>query len=270
MAFAWGSNQEDVKDVDFHRRVVDTKALATELVAAASYIVVGCGVACGQGMTFTLNVALAFGIGSAAIFSVVGYPTGGYGNCAVTVSLVLGKQVPWRQGLANFFAQLLGSCLGAAVLCVLFPCEADVTKTLASNAINPNSGAVHALFGEVLMTAMLCYVVWESVVSLESRVGQYPRIALGCAIFLAHIVLLPIDGCSINPARSFAVAILSTMRSCETSPDGLFDDMWVMWVGPLLGAALATAAQCLSFEQVKAKFARPTTTKADESVPVHV
>jgi len=32
--------------------------------------------------------------------------------------LVLGKAVPWYQGLVNFVAQILGSLLGAGLLCV--------------------------------------------------------------------------------------------------------------------------------------------------------
>jgi hypothetical protein len=64
--------------------------------------------------------------------------------------------------------------------------------------------------------------------------------AIGFAVFLAHMVLIPIDGCSINPARSFGPAVISYLRDCPNkTADGL-KDMWVMVVGPFAGGAFAT------------------------------
>merc|ERR1740123_1303637 len=58
-------------------------------------------------------------------------------------------------------------------------------------------------------------------------------IAIGLAVFLAHSVLLPVDGCSINPTRSFGPALVA---SCRKNSSDLFQDMWVFWLGPLAGA----------------------------------
>merc|ERR1712060_664806 len=106
-------------------------------------------------------------------------------------------------GLANFLAQLLGSCFGAVLLCALFPCDADVTQNLASNVVTPNFGAGNALVAEIIMTFIVSQVAWKAMASPESTVSQNPCLAIGAAVFLAHLVLLPIDGCSINPTRSF-------------------------------------------------------------------
>ena len=111
-------------------RVIDTKAVAAEGVAMALFVVIGCGTACGHGAfdaASRLVVAMAFGMGILVLAYAIGHHSGGQINCAVTLSLVLGGQVPWFQGLANLAAQLLGSLLGAAVLAVVFPCGADVT-----------------------------------------------------------------------------------------------------------------------------------------------
>ena len=93
-------------------------------------------------------------------------------------------------------------------------------------------------------------------------------IAIGLAVFMAHCVLIPIDGCSINPTRSFgpallnihrmeapkseepganmvgAVAVASTVKVEPTVSDDVMGpsywrDMWIFWIGPLLGASLA-------------------------------
>ncbi|CAN0185408.1 unnamed protein product, partial [Discosporangium mesarthrocarpum] len=45
-----------------------------------------------------------------------------------------------------------------------------------------------------------------------------------------HLALIPVDGCSINPARTLGTSVTNNN----------FDDHWVFWIGPLLGGVLAT------------------------------
>jgi len=81
-------------------------------------------------------------------------------------------------------------------------------------------------------------VVLQTAVNRKSanNRSQAP-LAIGLAVFSAHAVLIPIDGCSINPTRSFGPALVNAIRYApEQSP---FKDMWIFWVGPLLGAGLA-------------------------------
>jgi len=51
------------------------------------------------------------------------------------------------------------------------------------------------------MTFLLCYTVYEVAINKNSSAGSATPAAIGFAVFLAHVVLLPIDGCSINPTR---------------------------------------------------------------------
>merc|ERR1719375_1916288 len=119
-----------------------------------------------------------------------------------------------------------------------------MTLSLGTNVIaREKYGVGRALVGEILGTLLLCYVVWETAVSKKSTTGQNACIAIGFAVFLAHLLLLPIDGCSINPTRSFGPAIIGRIRNCEGSSDKGIEDLWVMFVGPLTGAALAAALQ---------------------------
>lgn len=62
-----------------------------------------------------------------------------------------------------------------------------------------------------LATCSLCYVVHMTAIdknSPPSTNGLAP-IAIGFAVFLGHSVLIPLDGCSINPARSFGPALVA-------------------------------------------------------------
>jgi len=60
-------------------------------------------------------------------------------------------------------------------------------------------------------------------------VGAMTPLCIGLAVLVAHLLLIPIDGCSINPARSFGPAVVA----------GSWVDHWVFWVGPMTGAAVA-------------------------------
>ena len=55
----------------------------------------------------------------------------------------------------------------------------------------------------------------ETAVSPLASCGKNACIAIGFAVFLAHVILLPVDGCSINPTRSFGPAIVGIIRNCD-------------------------------------------------------
>ena len=44
--------------------------------------------------------------------------------------------------------------------------------------------------------------------------------AIGMSVFIIHLVLIPVDGCSINPARSFGPAMVARV----------FHRYWIFWV----------------------------------------
>ncbi|CAL1135092.1 unnamed protein product [Cladocopium goreaui] len=223
VGFKWGVDRNALGMADTGEarlRVIDVKAAAAELIAMTLFVIIGCGSACANGASNPSNrlqVALAFGMGILVLAYSVGHHSGGQINCAVTLSLVLGGQVPWYQGLVNLIAQLIGSLLGAGLLCAVFPCEVDETKTVGTNIIDTRWGVGNVLVGEFLGTFLLCFVVWETAVSPVASCGKNACIAIGFAVFLAHVILLPVDGCSINPTRSFGPAIVGAIRNCEGS-----------------------------------------------------
>lgn len=224
-------------------RSVDMKAMVAELVGTAMLCVVGCGAAMAYGPTDgPTRLVFAFGLSVLAIAYSMGHHSGGHLNPAVTLSLVLGSAVPWYQGLANFLAQIIGSLLGAALLCAIYPCEADLTTNLASNMPSAGYTDAQAVLAEAMGTFLLCFTVWESAVSPVSTCGRNACIAISGAVFVSVLTLLPVTGCSINPARSFGPAIMASLRGCPNYTGGGLEALWIMFVGPFLGAASATLA----------------------------
>lgn len=224
---------------------VNVAAAFAEYVAMALFVIIGCGSAMGiankEGSAWVLQVALTFGIAISVLAYSIGHISGGQINCAVTFALVLNGSLGWLQGLVNLVFQLLGSVTGALVLSVIYPREKDLTGSFGSNGVGDGWSRPGALVGEVIGTFLLCFTVLNTAIdpaTIASR--QMACLAIGLSVFLAHSVLIPIDGCSINPTRSFGPALIaSQFTGGKELAKSTWADMWIFWVGPLTGAAAA-------------------------------
>uniref|UniRef100_A0A7S0BBU1 Aquaporin n=1 Tax=Pyrodinium bahamense TaxID=73915 RepID=A0A7S0BBU1_9DINO len=234
------SGSEDSEDGKASDAVSVHKAFA-EFVAMFLFVFFGCGsamsIAKEEGSAWVLQVSLTFGLAITVLAYSIGHISGGQINCAVTFGLVLHGDVSFWQGVCNFLAQMLGSVLGAAVLKVMYPAPKDLTGGLGTNSVGEGWTQIGALIGEFMGTFLLMFVVLETAVNDESKANSsLAPLAIGLSVFLAHSVLIPVDGCSINPTRTFGPALVQVISAGTTS---VFKDMWIFWVGPLLGAAAA-------------------------------
>lgn len=263
ITFQWGQVDEFTQR---DKKVVDMKAATAEFVALTLFVMFGCGTACMYGIAGVwdkLMVAFAFGMAIMILVFSIGHHSGGQINCAVTLSMVLGGALPWYQGVMNFIFQLLGSLLGAVLVLILVPCERDMTTTLATNKVDEDFGIGRAFLAELIGTFFLCYVVWETAIHPRAIAGNNAAIAIGFTVFVVHLMLLPIDGCSINPTRSFGPALIGAARACPGSDRIGLQQLWLFFVAPLLGGIIAamvkspmvrgnydapTAAKCLRVE----------------------
>lgn len=207
----------------------------------------------------TLIISLQFGLAITVLAYATAHSSGGHINCAVTWALTLvGKCHPVRAA-CYFVAQCLGSVVGAFLLKMMTTggdsstgaTALDRTGGLGANGFqNPSVTVQSALVAEVMGTFLLVLVVLETAVNSSSvttegagkfgggRFGgkqSLAPIAIGLAVFLAHAVLVPITGCSINPTRSLGPSIIA----------GSMDNHWVWWAGPLVGATLASLVWAL-------------------------
>jgi len=242
-----GSSMEEEQKVHEQGRLATTdderlnlRAVIAEFIAMTLFVIIGCGSAMGvakvEGSAWVLQVALTFGFAISSLAYAIGSYSGGQINCAVTLALVVTGHLGAIQGFANFVAQMLGAILGAIILTAMYPEEHDKTGGLGANSV-PDGRTFHALVGEFTMTFLLVFVVFETTVNPAAAPNSVvAALAIGFAVFLAHSVLIPLDGCSINPTRSFGPALV---RKFIYKNPGSFADHWVFWVGPLLGAVCA-------------------------------
>jgi len=224
--------------------MVNYRAVLAEFLAMLLFVYIGAGSATGVFGTpgWVQQVSLTFGFCITVMAYTIGHHSYAHINCAVTFGLVVARECPLGQGIANFIAQMFGSLAGAALLALTVPKNADLTGQLGTNTVNPDFHSFQALVGEVLMTFLLMYVVLETAVNPKTEGNRMmAAVAIGLAVYLAHSIMIPIDGCSINPTRSFGPPVVASIRYSDDSSKkkDLWEDHWVFWLGPLVGSVLA-------------------------------
>ena len=209
-----------------------TRALLAEACGTFWFFFIGAGAivvdAYGGGAGL-LGIALAHGITLAVAISAFGALSGGHFNPAVTFALAIAGRHPWSRVPTYWVAQLVGGVAAGFLLRYVFDFAiAAVDKThLGTPALAQGISVPAAIVVEAVLTVFLVWAVYGTAVSRLA-----PRIAgFGIGLTVAMDILLggPLTGAAMNPARHFATAV----------PAGFFDNWWVYWVGPLLGAAVA-------------------------------
>ena len=187
------------------------------------------------GMSRWLLIALALGFMIGALVFSVGSISGANLNPAVSLALAVAGKLSWFRAAAYAGAQCAGSALGALVVRSLAPALFLAAGGGANGVVrNPAVGVWTVLGGEILGTAVLTLAVSAAAdVGREQKSkyqGALTPLMIGLAVAFAHLCLIPVDGCSLNPARSFGPALAM----------GAFADQWLFWVGPCTGAVLAS------------------------------
>ncbi|CAI0411721.1 unnamed protein product [Linum tenue] len=155
----------------------------------------------------------------------------------------LGQWSFYRAIIAEFIATLL--FLYITVLTIIGhnsqpdPCARESYYTRyggGANTINPAYSTGTGLGAEIIGTFVLVYTVFSATDpkrnARDSHVPVLAPLPIGFAVFIVHLATIPITGTGINPARSFGAAVIFN----EEKP---WDDHWIFWVGPFVGAAAA-------------------------------
>jgi len=195
-------------------------------VLAAAFPGVGIGL---------LGVSFAFGLTVVTGAYAFGPVSGGHFNPAVTVGLWAGGRFPASGVVPYIVAQVVGGIAGAAVLYVIASGNADFSLAggMASNGYGEHSPGKYSmlagLVAEVVMTFMFLMIILGATHS-RAPVG-FAGLAIGLALTLIHLISIPVTNTSVNPARSTGPALFVGGWALQ--------QLWLFWVAPLVGAALA-------------------------------
>ena len=166
------------------------------------------------------GVAAAFGLVVAIMVFALGHLSGAHLNPAVTVAFWSARHFPPGEVGAYVAAQLVGALAASLALRGLFGLAGDLGATAPHHV-----GTLGALVIEAGLTAVLMIVILA--VATDTRaVGSMAAVAIGATICLEALVMGPVTGASMNPARSLAPALAG----------GEGASLWLYVVGPTLGA----------------------------------
>lgn len=180
------------------------------------------------------GVALAFGLTVLTMAYAIGHISGCHLNPAVSVGLVVGKRFPASELLPYILAQVVGAIAGAGVLYVIASGKPEFALgSFASNGYADHSPDGYTLLACFVAEAVLTFFFLMIILgSTDSRApAGFAPIAIGLGLTLIHLISIPVTNTSVNPARSTGPAIFAG--------GGALSQLWLFWVAPILGAAIA-------------------------------
>jgi aquaporin Z len=217
------------------------KKLVAEFIGTLWLVLGGCGsavLAAGfpeLGIGF-VGVSMAFGLTVLTMAYSIGHVSGCHLNPAVSIGLWMGGRFDKKDLLPYIIAQVLGGIAGAGILYLIASGKDGFDRVgsgFAANGLGEHSPGGYsmtaALVTEIVMTFMFLTVILGATHSKAPK--GFAGLAIGLALTLIHLISIPVTNTSVNPARSTSQALFVG--------DWATGQLWLFWVAPIIGAALA-------------------------------
>jgi aquaporin Z len=224
------------------------KKYAAELIGTFSLVLFGCGSAVIAGMSATgphgiglLGISIAFGFAVVAMAYAIGGISGCHINPAVTIGVLTAGKMTVKDAVGYVVAQCLGAVLGAAVLYLIASGRPGFVMPewgLGANGWGEgylgNYGVLSAFVIEAVMTFLFLFVI----LATTSKFGNSAMAGLAIGVTL---MLIPVTGTSVNPARSLGPALFSGGKALS--------QLWLFFVAPIAGAVVSALVWKLGFDE---------------------
>lgn len=148
---------------------------------------------------------------------------------------MVGRRFPVSELLPYIVAQVFGAVIGCGVLYVIASGKEGFSLAggFATNGYGAHSPGGYSLLAcfiaEVVLTLFFLLVIFGST---DDRAPQgFAPIAIGVCLTLIHLISIPVTNTSVNLARSTGPAVFVGGWAAA--------QLWLFWVAPIVGAALA-------------------------------
>jgi aquaporin Z len=221
-----------------------TKYIA-ELIGTFCLVLFGCGAAVIAGANSTdippsgvglLGISLAFGISVVVMAYAIGPISGCHINPAISISMLVAGKLSVKDCAGYVVAQCVGAIAASGVLYLLATGRGSFSMgeyALGSNGWGPDYlgkySTQSAFIGEAVFTFLFLFVIFAT--TARRAAPGFAGLAIGLTLVLIHMVLIPVTGTSVNPARSLGPAIFAGGKA--------FGQLWLFIVAPILGGIVA-------------------------------
>jgi len=148
--------------------------------------------------------------------------SGGHFNPVVSLAMFLDRRIGLTDTTGYIVSQALGAFLASGMFAiVLGRAEVAATATQVSATISEFEG----FMAEAVLTLVFVFAI----LVLSKSQSHTKFLGMGAALAAVHMLGIPFTGASVNPARSFAPALVGDAWS----------GFWVYVVGPVVGAIIA-------------------------------
>jgi glycerol uptake facilitator protein len=197
------------------------------------------------------NIAIAWGLGTTMGIYVAGRTSGAHLNPAVSISLAIYRDFPWRKVPPYAAAQTAGAFVASALIFWNYrPAfqaidpgldhTANVLTTFPTFPQVPFAGLLDQTLGTALFMLVLLAITEEHG-PLSGR--NFSGLMAGLLVVALSAAFGGIHGYALNPARDFGPRLFTVFAGFKNN--GLSDGPLVFWVpiaGPILGGVLGSAA----------------------------
>lgn len=196
-----------------------------------------------------LLISLALGFGVLGMIYAFGDVSGAHFNPAVTIAALAAGRTKVKDAAMYIVAQLLGGIVAVAAIAGIGYGSSSLWNATQRIAIGSQGyagngspytvgmGSVFLL--EVVLTFFLVLVILFATRE-EGFAKNLAPVGIALTLAMANLIAIPIDGASVNPARSFAPALLSAFWP---GARWAIQQDWLFWVAPILGGLLAALVE---------------------------
>ncbi|MDR2707761.1 MAG: MIP family channel protein [Nitrososphaerota archaeon] len=211
------------------------KKYIAELIGTFVLVFAACGSAIFAGSVIgNLGVSIAFGFSLLVMIYTIGSISGCHINPAVSISMLAAGKLSVKDTVFYIIFQCIGAIIGAGALYFIRSDSVIAGGTITQLAQNSygtigSASLMVAAVAEIACTFIFILVI-HGATSKKAPKG-FAGIAIGFALTLVHLFLIPLTNASVNPARSLGPALFVGGLAIE--------QLWLFWVAPIIGGLLA-------------------------------
>lgn len=228
------------------------KKYFAEALGTFVLVLFGCGAATLSGADVTgaygigiLGISLAFGLSVVVMAYAIGPISGCHINPAISVAMMVAGKLSAKDTVGYVLSQCVGAILAAGLLSFMLHGNPAFTAgdwAYGSNGWGEgyidNYNMATAFIAEAVFTFLFLIVIFGT--TAKNASPQMAGLAIGLSLVLIHLVLIPVTGTSVNPARSLGPALFSGGVALS--------QLWLFIVAPVVGGVVAALVRKLFIE----------------------